>query len=217
MNDSKYMDVARRVLQIKLDKDGTKWAPEHDLQAKRIAYGMDRLLDKTFSVGGAGASGSPVGGAALVKESIGNGYREDPDYEDVGDALTHVNQPTNMYAPGSDIKYTGTVMEDAHNFLPPTSLKKPSGWLSQIPDAERPAAFSTDRDRELGHVFDAKQSGELNPAIAIDGQLGDGYARAHLAHALGEKFAVAHFKSKSMRKSELHDALLALRNRLTYA
>lgn len=69
----KYLNEARLVLGVKLEKSGIQWGPEHDVQAERIAAGLDCLLAKTLTVGHGGgnaAPGSLSGGAALVIDNM---------------------------------------------------------------------------------------------------------------------------------------------------
>jgi len=143
-------------------------------------------------------------GMPMKEDTVGDlGYSGDYNSEDLEDAITHlqysggqmdhINGEYDYPEETADVKAV-----DPEKILPSKSFKKPKGWLKQIPKEKWAEEFKKVYDRDFAGVLAAKESGELYPAIMINGDLGDGFGRAQLAHALGEKIPVARFKAKHL-------------------
>lgn len=136
------------------------------------------------------------------------GYTDDSDdlYNDLDDAVDHHNLMANRRMEHySDLgeNYKELLVEP-HKMLP--SLKnsgKEFGFLKDIPQNEWVDKLKGvfDKNRDYSHIIKKKISGQLSPAISINDELSDGYGRAHLAYALGEKLPVLNYKRKKLTKS----------------
>jgi hypothetical protein len=70
------------------------------------------------------------------------------------------------------------------------------GWLLKHPEHQWADVLKQRHGRELSHVINYHKSGQMPPAVQINGQLGDGLGRSIFHHAIGKQMPVAVYSTK---------------------
>jgi len=124
-------------------------------------------------------------------------WTDDYSGDDLSDAIDHINLMRNRnFDKGiSDADFLRIEDVDPKRLLPVSAFKgKAFGWLKKSqPKHKWAEEFNKYLNRKLDHLFEQE---ELDCPIVIDGELGDGYGRVHLAYALEETLPVAVFKGE---------------------
>ena len=124
-------------------------------------------------------------------------WSDDYDGDDLGDALDHVNlmRSRQMEHSISAVEEIDVKVTEPQKLLPTLAFKgKPFGWLKAEPKASWVALMKDVYKRDVSHILEKE---EINPPIAIEGELGDGFARVLLAYSLGEKLPVVYFEEET--------------------
>lgn len=74
--------------------------------------------------------------------------------------------------------------------------RQPKGWLLKEPKEEWPKLLKEEFSRDLSHILQKKEKGELPPAITINDQFADGRGRAMVQYSLNEKIPAMNFNIK---------------------
>jgi hypothetical protein len=155
---------------------------------------FDKSLIKTMdgkALYQSGLQDEPVGFAEL-------GYLEDVDDEDLADAFDHAALEANRNMEQFEVPdLAGFALKAPNQLIPKKHLKGEPGWLKSIPREKWVEEFKKIHDRDISVILEAKEKGELAPTVVVNGSLSDGYARTHLAHALGESVPVVIYSSET--------------------
>jgi len=134
----------------------------------------------------------------VLQQQTKNRFNWDDDYstDDLMDAIDHYNLMANrsMSRGIKDASYIESVEMNPNELFPESAFKnKKFGWLNDIPESQWKEEFRKLYGRDISHILDQEN---LNPAIMINGELTDGFARVHLSHGLGVKVPIAKFKGE---------------------
>ena len=143
----------------------------------------------------------------IVAETVMN-WSGEYDDDDLNDAIDHINlqRNRNMDEGLGEVDSTDQKMVNPTELLPRSAFNnKKAGWLKAVPSDQWNAELQKDNNRDFTHIIEQVQSG-LNDVIVIEGDLGDGFGRVHLAYALGEKVSVTYF----LEDSEVEAALRSI-------
>jgi 8-oxo-dGTP diphosphatase len=146
----------------------------------------------------------------------------DPEQVGVGDfedAYDHYARHAyrNMESFG-ELTYHGDKMRSPDELIPKEHLHGEPGWLKKFPKEQWAERFESATGRDAKPILAAREDhGSAAPGHVINGLLSDGYARTHLAHALGEKVLVSEWEAPTKsRLDKSDDSLLDRYSKLAH-
>jgi GNAT superfamily N-acetyltransferase len=203
---SAHTKLAGNVHASLAEKHGFQYEPSDQINDK-----MKERLNGPYSYELPLADGLKKSDTTYDPEQVGVG-----DFEDAYDHYAR-HARLNMESFGEP-EYRGDKMRSPNELIPKEHLHGEPGWLKKFPKEQWAEQFKSATGRDAKPILAAREDhGSAAPGHVINGLLSDGYARTHLAHALGEKVLVSEWQAPTKsRLDKSDDSLLDRYSKLAH-